>query len=362
MKTILVILSMIFLPMQLFPQYLAIYTDYLNKVQLFDHGNIKEIEHLPVLSYQIGDEALGYEDNTSSFKVYYDNYVYTLNEFVTEYVVTDHLVAYRMNTQLKVFDRGHEKNLTIQVGEYKAGDELVAFYDRMSRIFKVYYDARIYELDDAIAANETTEFELGENTLVYLDSRNYYNIFWNGETAELLYEERMKSYKVGRDMVAFVEDPMNNLQVFHKGEFKEIENFEPHSFFVGDGFVAYIDSNNYLKIYDGEETRIISFDAPEFYRVEDGLIIYSVQDYFKVYWNGKNYTLENYVPQDYKYDSGMIVYTDEHGYLKVFDRGLHTTLSYEKVISYYCHGVTAYFGYGVKSNGIYSDGQIYEGD
>jgi len=57
-------------------QHLAIYNDYLDKVQLFNAGNFEEIEHLPLKSYQIGNNAVAYEDNSGSFKVYYNQYLY----------------------------------------------------------------------------------------------------------------------------------------------------------------------------------------------------------------------------------------------------------------------------------------------
>lgn len=343
-------------------QHLAVYTDYLGKVQLFDSGEFKELEHLPLKSFQIGDECLGYEDNAENFKIYYNNYTFNINSFVSDYIVTDHLVAYNLNNQLKVFDSGDNITLSVYTETYGAGDELVAFFDKQSKIFKVYYDGNIIELDDAIAALETTEYTVGENTMVYLNSRGHLHIFYKGDIIEMLYKDRAKSYKAGRDIVAFVESPMNSFQVFYKGEFMELENFEPKEYKLGDGFVAYIDSNDYLKIFEGNETKTISFDAPGMFEVEDELLIYTVQNYFKVYWNGKSYTLDSFIPDEYVYDGSLIAWENELGNLNVFDRGQTGIVSYDDLTSLTCHGSTVSFSYGVKSNDIYWNGEVYSGE
>ena len=345
-----------------YAQQLAVYNDYLNKVQLFDGGNFKEIEHLPLTSYQIGNNALAYEDNASSFKIYYNRYVFNISDFVSSYTATDNLIAFNLNSQLKVFDKGNTKTLTVRSGEYKTGDELIAFYDNQNHIFKVYFRGEIIELDDILTSEDDPEFEVGENTLVYKDTQGYLHIFYDGNVYDLLFGERTKEYKTGRDIVAFVETPINNFQAFYAGEFVELKSFEPKSFKMGDGFVAYIDSNDYLKLFNGEEVITVSFDAPDMYEVADELLVFTVQNYFKVFWRGKVYTLESHIPESFEMDHNILAYIDERGYLKVFDRGVQKTLSYEQINEFKCHGNTVYYSYGVKSNDIYYNGEIYSGE
>lgn len=343
-------------------QDLAIYNDYLNKVQLFDGGKFQELEHLPLESYQIGNTVLAYESNASTFKVYHNHYVFSVSDFVTDYTATDQLIGFNLNNQLKVFDEGDVKTLALHAGEYKVGDELIAFVDNQKYVFNVYYDKEIIQLDDVLASKDSTEFEVGENTLVYKDTQGYLHIFYHGEQYELLYADRTKSYKAGRDIVAFVETPIDNFQAFWHGEFYQLEDFEPQSYQTGDGFVAYIDSNDYLKIFDGNETETVSFDAPDEYHVTDELLVFTVQNYFKVRWNGKTYTLESHIPESFKMDHNVLAYIDEQGYLKVFDRGTKKTLSFESINEYNCHGNTVYYNYGVNSNDIYYNGEIYSGE
>ncbi|NLA23894.1 MAG: hypothetical protein GX879_02905, partial [Bacteroidales bacterium] len=67
-------------------QNLSIYSDYLDRVYVFDNGQTKQIEHLPIKSYKIGDNAIAYEDNTGNFKVYQNNYLHKISSFVNEYI------------------------------------------------------------------------------------------------------------------------------------------------------------------------------------------------------------------------------------------------------------------------------------
>ncbi|MDA3820507.1 MAG: hypothetical protein PF590_08625 [Candidatus Delongbacteria bacterium] len=157
MKRIFLLFMLVMTSLWVCSQDLAIYTDYLSKVQLFEGGEFKELEHLPLNSYQIGNECLGYEDNSENFKIYYNHYTFEINSFVSNYIVTDHLVAYNLNNQLKVFDSGDKITLSVYTDLYATGDELVAFFDKQNKIFKVYYNGEIIELDDALAGDEITE-------------------------------------------------------------------------------------------------------------------------------------------------------------------------------------------------------------
>lgn len=340
-------------------QNLSLYTDYLDKVYVFDNGVTKQIEHLPIKSYQIGNNTIAYEDNSGNFKVYYDNYTFTLSGFVSEYFNTDNLVIYRLNTQLKVFDKGQNISLTTSVGAFAGNDDLVIFFDNQEQKLKAYYEGKVYELDDALAADEMNDFIAGEDVIIYKDTEGYYNIFYDGKIIQLLYGERTKSFKSGRGILAFVEDPMNNFQVFYNEEFIELDGFEPQSYQTGDYMVAYVDANYYLKVFYRGEDITISFDMPGFYKTVDELILFSVQNYFKVFWQGHVYTLESYIPNKYVANNNIIAYIDEHGYLKVFEQGKASVVSYEQIKDFEINGSAVNYSFGVHSQNIYFEGETF---
>lgn len=339
-------------------QNLSLYSDYLNKVYIFNNGITRQVEHLPLRSYQIGNQAIAYEDNAGNFKVFQNNYLHNVSAFVSQYIVTDNLIIYRLNSQLKVFDNGQNKSLCTTAKAFAGSDEVVIFFDDLQYKLMAYYNSELFELDDALNCDSLDDFICGENTIVYRDSKDYYHIFYKGEIFDLPYYERIKSYKAGRDIAAFVEGPMNNFQVFYNDDIFELESFEPVSYNCGDGLLAYTNVDNYLKVFNGGKVITLSFDKPGFFSVVDEMVIFSVQNDFKVFVNGQTYTLENYIPEKYLANNQVIVYTDDRGCLKIFENGSAKIISYEKITGYELHGNTVYYSFGVQSENIYSKGKI----
>lgn len=338
-------------------QNMSLYSDYLDKIFVFNNGNSRQIEHLPLKSYQIGNHAIAYQDNAGNFKVFQNNYLHSVSSFVSEYKVTDNLVIYRMNSQLKVFDNGQNKNLCTTVNAFTGNDDVVIYFDDLQYKLMAYYNSEFFELDDALSRDSLEDFLCGENTIVYRDSKDYYHIFYKGEIFDLPYYERIKSYKAGRDIVAFVEEPMNNFQVFYDNEIFELESFEPVSYECGDGLLAYTNSDNYLRVFSNGKVATLSFDKPGFFEVVDEMVIFSVQNDFKVFVNGQTYTLENYIPEKYLANNQVVVYTDDRGYLKFFENGVSKIISYEKITGFELHGNSVRYSFGVHSENIYSKGK-----
>ncbi len=162
----------------LYSQQLSFFNDYLDNVQVFDNGSIKQVEHLPLKNYQVTNNAIAYEDNSGNFKVYHNHYLHSLSNFVSNYHASDNLVGFNMNTQLKVFDNGSAKNLSINMRDYFVDDELIVWYDDFEKRLKVYYEKETYDLDDALATDTMNSVMLGENTVAFVDSKNYMNIFY----------------------------------------------------------------------------------------------------------------------------------------------------------------------------------------
>jgi hypothetical protein len=343
-------------------QNISFFNDYLDNIEVFDEGNIKQIEHLPLKTFQVTNNALAYEDNAGNFKIYHNHYLHSINNFVSEYQASDNLIGFNMNTQLKVFDDGSHKNLSINTKEYFVSDDVIVWYDDFEKMLKAYYKKEVFELDDALATDSMNLVLLGENTVAFVDSKNYMNVFYEGYIEQICFADRVKSISAGRDIVAFVEEPVNNFQVFYFGEFLEIEGFEPVSYKTADRFVAYIDANNYLKVFANYQTQTISFDKPDFYEVEDELMVFSVQNYFKVYYNGKVYTLESYIPDDYKMNNNVLGYIDQMGNLKFFDGEKTTTISYESITEFQIHGSLIKYKFGVNSENIYYNNKTYKND
>jgi hypothetical protein len=343
-------------------QNISFLNDYLNNVLVYSEGTLKQTEHLPLRSYVVSNNMIAYEDNSGNLKVFHNHYVHQLSSFASTYKVSDNLAAWSMNTQLKVFDNGSTKNLSITMKQYFLCDEIVVWYDDYEKRLKAYYNKETFDLDDALATDTVNSVTMGENIVAFGDSQGYLNIFYEGECEKICYNDRVKSIAAGRDIVAFVEEPVNNFQVYYYGDLSDLDSFEPVSYKTGDAFVAFVDANNYLKVFYDFKTETVSFYSPDFYETADDLMVYGVQNYFKVWYRGAVYTLESYIPEDYKMNNNVVAWIDQLGNLKFFDGHKIETISYEKVNGFEIHGSTVKYWFGVNSEHVYSQGKTYKND
>jgi len=361
-RILLILIILFCFKFQVKAQNISFFTDYLNNVLVFDNGNLKQLEHLPIKSYVLGNNAFAYEDNAGNFKVYHNRFLHTLSSFVSSYTVSDNLIAWKMNTQLKVFDNSSSLTLSITATDCFVGDDIVVWFDNTEKKLKAYYEKEIYELDDALGTGTMNGVFMGENIVAFVDSHGYLGVFYEGEIENLGYYDRIKSLKVGKDIIAFVEEPLNNFQIYYFGDVSDVESFEPKSYKVGDAFAAYVDANDYLKVFYNYKHEIISFDKPSFYEIADEVMVFGLQNYFKVWYKGIVFTLDSHIPQDYKMNNNIVVWIDPLGNLKLFDGEKVETISYETIDEFEIHGSCVKYKFGVNSENIYSNGKTYKND
>lgn len=343
-------------------QDMSFYNDYLNNVWIFKDGQTKQIEHLPLKSYSVGNSAFVYEDNSGRFKIYHDHFLHNASSFVTTYVATDNIISFCMNTQLKIFSQGNFRTLCASASKYWASDDVVVWYNDMQNMLMGYYNGEIFTLDDALSAGRPNNVFIGENIAAFVDVNGWVNAFYNGEIQQLIYNENLTNINLGRDIIAFVDASTATFQAFYHGEFVELEEFTPKSYICGDGLVAYVDNSTYLKVFEGFNTRTISFEEPDFYEVEDEIMVFGVQNYFKVYCNGKVFTLESFIPEKYQINNNVVAYLDQMGNLKYFDGNKSEVISYEKIDDFELTGSAVRYKFGVKSESIYYKGKTYKND
>ncbi len=344
------------------PQGMSFYNDYLGNIWVFDGNNTKQIDHQPAKEYGVGNNSFVYVDNSGGLKIYHNNYLHNASSFVSDYVVTDNLISFTMNTQLKVFDDGNFHTLCASMAKYWADDDIVVWYDDMQHMLMCYWNGKKYTLDDVLSTGEPSFVNVGENIAVFIDVNGNLNAFYLGEIEQIIYGKNLGGIALGRDIIAFVDASTGSFHAFYRNEFVDLEDFVPDTFKCGDRFVAYVDASSYLKVFEDFETRTISFDEPEFYDVEDGIMVFGVQNYFKAYIKGKVYTLESFIPKKYFINNHCVAYLDQMGNLKYFDGNKTEIISYEKVTDFELTGDAVRYSFGVKSENIYYEGKTYKND
>ena len=339
-------------------QNLTGFTDYRDYFYVFDNGVSHQKEFQKIKDHKVGATCLAYVDNLGKFKIYHDGETKEIERYnIGNYAATEHLVVYKVDHELLVFDAGKIKSLVYYPAFYGVGDSIVAFLDRASSYLTVYYQGNIFPIADGLLAAPMKSLSVGDNTVAFVDIQDRLNLFYRGRIVELIYSPR--SFRVSLNTAAFIDAMSGEFGIFHRGTIYDVETFEPISYKLGDDLVAYVDQSGSFKVfYEGEVLEISSFQ-PDFYKVIDDLVIYGENSFFKVVYKGEEHTLENYIPQSFYADQATLAYIDQFGYLQCFYKGKRHSLSDEAVMEVMVAGNTVAYKVGLNTNKIFWNGQIY---
>jgi len=340
-------------------QGVAAFSDYQKRFWVFDGGKSRQLEYQPILSYAVGNKSVGYVTNSDHLKVYYNHIDYELGSMVSSYAVTDHLVTYKINSQLFVFEEGHKQMLSKYVGQYLAGDSLVAFFDTEKRYFQVYYHGQVITLADGLLSDDAGLFQVGSNMVCFRDLYQNFWLFYRGNMVELLRTNEEITSKIGRDVLAFIDPATDYLQVFYQGEVSTIESFRPESFQVGYDKVAYVTNTGDFKLFDHGQVFDVSSFAPDVYELKGDILVYQQQGQLFAFYGGENYLIENYIPSNYKLNYNALAYLDQNGYLRLFKAGERFELSFEKINEFQVLTEAVIFNEGMNTTKVFFDGKTY---
>ncbi|MDR2836378.1 MAG: hypothetical protein LBV69_09370 [Bacteroidales bacterium] len=347
---------------KIYSQNISLLTDYLGNVEVFDNGKFKQIEYKPLRSYQVGNNAIAYEDNAGNFKIYYNDFVRNVGVFVDDYACSNGLIAFSYRKVFKVFDDGDIKLLSLSALNYYVGTNIIVWYDNAESKVKAYYQKKIYDLDDALMNDTITPIYGANNIAAYFDSRDYLNIFYNEDIYPVELSERVSDIKAGKNLIAFIDENNSSFQTFYYGELTEVENFKPISYKTGDNFIAYIDANGYFKVFRDFNVATLDINTPSFFEIKNNIMVFGVQNYFKAYIGDKLFTLETILPEQYIVNNNVCAYIDQRGALKYFNGEKTETVSYEKIKKFELTGNILKFSYGINSESLYWNGKIYNND
>lgn len=337
----------------------AAFTDYRQHFYVFDKGRFMQLEHRPVLSYQVAKWGVAYQRNDGALMVYHNGVQNKLSEIVEDYRVTEGLLVYTINNNLFVYDEGQKTTLSMNAPRYKADENLVAYYDQIDKMFKVYYKGQIFDVESALSSPPVSDFKTGDNMVAYLDPNNYLQAFFEGATRRIMLAQGRTSYKVDRNQVVYFDVSLSSLQVFHLSGRQELAAFRPASYKVADERVAFVDNDGSLRLYENDQVKTLSSLTPEFYVLRDSLLIFEQQNALMAYYEGQIRQLENFIPSKIEYGFSVVAYLNDRNHLRVFQHGEQKTLSYEPVNQFEVFRDVVWFNVGVNSNKVYYNGEIY---
>lgn len=367
MKPLLIILLIAFSGI-VFPQdlitsvhHLTAFTDYRNYFFVFDNGSFRQLEHHPVQEYKIGDACLAYIDNSNNLKAYCNGRVHMLSAYVPDnFFTAGNMVAFANGKTLSVFDHGETRVLSNAAVKYFLEDSILAFYDEAKLKLMAYQDGSLREADDIIFNDiaRAPEFEIGKNTVAYINYDNQFKSFYRCRPV-VLETTPPETFKAGKNIVAYEDAYSQTFKVFYNDSIETPESMKPKSYKVADDLVSYIDAAGNFKIFYRGKTYTVSTFEPDFYHAEGNLVIFYDRNYFQVFFDGKIYTVEKNAPAEYKSGLSTLAYKDELGFLKIFSEGQSRDIPKEKAVDFEVSGNVVLYRTGINDITVFSNGKIY---
>ncbi|MEX0968671.1 MAG: hypothetical protein WD077_15675 [Bacteroidia bacterium] len=342
-------------------QHLAAYVDYRDHFIAFNKGTKISLEHLPVQSYQVGGNSIGYLDNTGRLKVYYDGETTTLAEdFVRDFTVTDALLFYQFRQQFYVFDKGEKKLLTTDGRDPVATDSLITYFDRNIFSFRVYYNGRDHGLDDRADLAAVKNFEPGGNLVAFVDANSAFKVFYRGQIHTLSASSGPQEYFPGTDVVAWFDEYDLSFKVFYKGEITVLDNYRPRQVWAGNGLVAYLTDNEEFKVFDNGSIKDLSPLPPTWVEVTDRVLLFADLTTFRMYYNGHRLALENAVPAKIAADYRNVAYAGDDGRLRIIYRGERKDMGFAQFSEYHVYGDVVVYLTSQRKASFYYNGRTYQ--
>ena len=175
---------------------------------------------------------------------------------------------YRGN--LQVFDRGLLRQIEyIQVTNYKIGGNTIAYIDNKND-FKIYYDGQTFPLVNAAdftyyMTDFLTAFRVG----------NVLYVFDKGEKKTLCYYTSI--LVVNDSLLAYFDDAQSSLNIYYNGRVANAEDAliaKPKSIKSGSNIVAWVNQSNYFTIFYHGTTYQLDNIAPRSYQVGRDIVAY----------------------------------------------------------------------------------------
>lgn len=91
------------------------------------------------------------------------------------------------------------------------------------------------------------------------------------------------------------EDIQNYFHVFHEGEIEQMEALKVKSFQVGRNMVAFVNNQGQFKIFEGGYVKTLAENTPQFYSVTDHYLIFGIGGTLYIYENHRSQTVASFV-------------------------------------------------------------------
>lgn len=307
-----------------FAQNVTAFQDYMERLHVFDHGVVKQIEPQVPQNYFIGGNSVVYTNARGDLRIYRDGQVRDLDRTVVDGkpVVTDHFAGFTIAGSLRLWDGKRTRMLTPVVGKWVVEDSLVVYKDMIQRVINAFYDGEIVQLEDNLAGDAIDVWKAGDNVFAWVSTYDLkLKAYYHGLIYELTDLVSSVPFDCGLDLVAYQDALDRGFKAFHKGDLYDLDPLMPRSFQVGKGILAWLDQSNALKVFSGGKVHTVQDFAPARWQVVDSLVVVEDQGAFRVFQGDRSYELSRVVPKQWAAEWGTLAYLDVDGTTKVWSRG-----------------------------------------
>ena len=261
---------------------------------------------------------------------------------------------------LYAFDRGFSRQIEyIKPLSYKIGGNSIAYIDSKND-FKIYYDGQTFPLVNAAdfgyyVSDNLTAFSVGSlltGAVLYA--------FDEGQKKTLCYYATYLN--LNDSLLVYYDDSQSSLFVYYNGRAANLEDAllsKPKAIKTGSNTVAWINQSNIFTVFYHGETYPLDNIAPLAFSVGRDIVAY-VDDYerkFRLFYKGDTAMVDEFVPDSFKVGFGIMAYVDNTGNFRIFDEGATKKILSDRPDFFQVKGNVIVYSYNNTFN-IYYKGTI----
>jgi hypothetical protein len=278
---------------------------------------------------------------------------------------------------------------------------LLAANDAGAQAISAYTDYRGYFMAfDKGAINKleylpVTSYKMGSSCIAYIDNRNDFKIYYNGQSkfqlnaADFKYwvTDYLVAYKVGQvlyvndagtkktlcyyntkmvvndSLLSWFDDSQYTFKIYYNGRTAELESslLEPPKVMkAGPNTLAWVNQSNFFSLfYQGNVTVLDNIAPLDFAAGRDIMCWTDDYDrYFHVFYRGDTATLETFAPDSFKVGYGIMAYVDQLGNFNAFFNGGTSRLLPDRPTFFQVNGNVIVYAYNNQLN-VFYEGRNY---
>lgn len=171
---------------------------------------------------------------------------------------------------------------------------------------------------DKLESQPVKEFKVARDRLVWINNVGQFKIYENGYS-KVIRENAPNSYGISDNFMVY--ELGGQLYVYERQRSRRVANFAG-TYAFSDSVLAFIDFNAGMNVYYRGQTRNLEvFDVADMQVGKNTVAYMDNLGQFYVFWAGENEQLDHLQPQEFRSGRNTVAYVDNYGRFKIFHKG-----------------------------------------